>query len=179
MISRFTRDSWRCRLSIGISSRASIGPLCLVFTSATPQRGSPAGVLRRHGAAGPPGLPHGRGVRRAGPVQPQPAALAGNSPHSSHWLETPPCRSSGGGWKTQFIPTWQKAVLQVFQPGVHRDDAQLSSRSERALRMVLRSELQLRIVVRCRCRPHVGHAAAGQDNLLGPGLLIYLPQRLA
>ena len=54
-----------------------------------------------------------------------------------------------------------------------------SSRLERALRTVLRSELQLRIGVRCRRRPHGGRAAAGQGNPLGPGLPIYLPQRLA
>ena len=44
--------------------------------------------------------------RRLGPV-----ALAGNSPHSSRWLETPPCRSSGGGWKTRFISPWQDGIL--------------------------------------------------------------------
>ena len=49
--------------------------------------------------------------------------LAGNSPHSSHRLETPPCRSSGSGWKTRFISPWQDGILLPFQPGVPRDDA--------------------------------------------------------
>ena len=51
-------------LSSRLSSLASSGPLYLVFTGATPRRGYPGGVLRQHGTAGPPGLPHGRGVRR-------------------------------------------------------------------------------------------------------------------
>ena len=38
------RDRYRCRLSSGISSLASSGPLYLVFTGATQQRGSPAVV---------------------------------------------------------------------------------------------------------------------------------------
>ena len=42
MISRLRRDRFRWRLSSGISSRVCSGPLYLVFTSATPQRGSPA-----------------------------------------------------------------------------------------------------------------------------------------
>ena len=36
------RDRFRCRLSSRLSSRVSSGPLYLVFTGATPQRGSPA-----------------------------------------------------------------------------------------------------------------------------------------
>ena len=75
MISRLRRDRYRCRLSSGISSLASSGPLYPVFTGATPQRGYPAGVLRQHGAAGPSALPHDRGVRRDG---------SGRRP----WLET-------------------------------------------------------------------------------------------
>ena len=55
-ISRLRRDICRCRLSSGISSRVSSGPLYLVFTGATPRRGYPGGVLRQHGTAGPPGL---------------------------------------------------------------------------------------------------------------------------
>ena len=42
MISRPRRDRHRCRLSSGISSLASSGPLYIIFTGATPQRGSPA-----------------------------------------------------------------------------------------------------------------------------------------
>ena len=58
-----------------------------VPTGATPQRGYPAGVLRQHGTAGPPGLPHDRGVRRDGSGRHgwKPAlftAPAGNSPLS-------------------------------------------------------------------------------------------------
>ena len=52
------------RLSSRLSCLAPSGPLYLVFTGATPRRGYPGGVLRQHGTAGPPGLPHGRGVRR-------------------------------------------------------------------------------------------------------------------
>ena len=63
-ISRLRRDRFRCRLSSGISSRVSSGPLYLVFTGATPRRGYPGRVLRQNGTAGPPGLPHDRGVRR-------------------------------------------------------------------------------------------------------------------
>ena len=62
-------------LSSRLSSLASSGPLYLVFTGATPRRGYPGGVLRQHGTAGPPGLPHDRGVRRDG---------SGRRP----WLET-------------------------------------------------------------------------------------------
>ena len=64
------------------------GPLYLVFTGTTRQRGSPAGVLLHHGAAGPPGLPHDRGVRRDGPGQP--AVLAGNSPVYGPGWKSPP-----------------------------------------------------------------------------------------
>ena len=78
MISRPRRDSCRCRLSSRLSSRASSGPLYLVFTGATPQRGHPAGVLLQHGAAVPSG-------------QPEPAVLAGNSP------------VSGPGWKSPHL----------------------------------------------------------------------------
>ena len=46
MISRPRRARYRCRLSSGISSLASSGPLYIVFTGATPQRGSPAAVPR-------------------------------------------------------------------------------------------------------------------------------------
>ena len=42
MISRPRRDRFRCRLSSRLSSMACSGPLYLVFTGATPQRGSPA-----------------------------------------------------------------------------------------------------------------------------------------
>ena len=38
-------------------------------------------------------------------------AVAGNSPHSSRRLGIPPCRSSGGGWKTRFISPWQDGIL--------------------------------------------------------------------
>ena len=65
-------------LSSRLSSLASSGPLYLVFTGATPRRGYPGGVLRQHGTAGPPGLPHGRGVRRP-------------------WLETAPVSSHPPG----------------------------------------------------------------------------------
>ena len=92
-ISRLRRDICRCRLSSGISSRVSSGPLYIVFTGATPRRGYPAGVLRQHGAAGPPDLPHGHGVWSASPSQPQPEVLAGNRAVSSHRLEIPPCCS--------------------------------------------------------------------------------------
>ena len=43
IISRLRRDSYRWRLSSRLSSLASSGPLYLVFTGATPQRGPPAG----------------------------------------------------------------------------------------------------------------------------------------
>ena len=95
------------RLNSRLSSRVSGDPLYLVFTDTTRQRGSPAGVLLHHGAAGPPGLPHDRGVRRDG---------SGRWP----WLETAlftapagnsPIRSSGGGWKTRFISTRQDGIL--------------------------------------------------------------------
>ena len=118
MISRFIRESCRCRLSRRLSSRASSGPLYLVFTDATPQRRPPAGVLRRHGAAGPPGLPHGRGVRRSGPGQPQPAVLAGNSPHSSRWLETPPFVAEGVAGKPGLFLPGRTVYFCPFQPGV-------------------------------------------------------------
>ena len=90
-ISRPRRDSCRCRLSSRLSPRASSGPLHPVFTGATPQRGSPAGVLRRPGAAGPPGLPHGRGVRRSWLETALFPAPAGNPPirSSAGWLENP------------------------------------------------------------------------------------------
>ena len=65
------------RLSSRLSSLASSGPLYLVFTGATPRRGYPGGVLRQHGAAGPPGLPHGRGVRRPWLENPVYFSLAG------------------------------------------------------------------------------------------------------
>ena len=42
MISRPRRDNYRCRLSSGISSRVSSVLLCLVFTGAVPQPGSPS-----------------------------------------------------------------------------------------------------------------------------------------
>ena len=41
MISRFRRDSCLCKFSRRLSSWASSGPLYLVFTGATGQRGSP------------------------------------------------------------------------------------------------------------------------------------------
>ena len=103
------------------------GPLYLVFTGTTRQRGSPAGVLLHHGAAGPPGLPHDRGVRRDGPGQP--AVLAGNSPVYGRWLECPPFVAERVAGKPVFILSGRKLYFCPFQPGVHRDDAQLSSRS--------------------------------------------------
>ena len=81
-ISRLRRDICRCRLSSGISSRVSSGPLYLVFAGATPRHGYPGGVLRQHGTAGPPGLPHGRGVRRPWLETALFTAPAGNSPMS-------------------------------------------------------------------------------------------------
>ena len=63
------------RLNSRLSSRVSGDPLYLAVTGATPQRGYPAGVLRRHGPAGALDLPHDRGVRRDG---------SGRRP----WLET-------------------------------------------------------------------------------------------
>ena len=106
MISRLRRDRFRCRLSSGISSLASSGPLYPVFTGATPQRGYPAGVLRQHGTAGPPGLPHDRGVRRDGSGR-----HGWKQPCLRPRLGIPPCRSSGGGWKTRFISPWQDGIL--------------------------------------------------------------------
>ena len=82
MISRPRRESCRCRLSSRLSSRASSGPLYLVFTGATPRRGYPGGVLRQHGTAGPLGLPHGRGVRWPWLETALFTAPAGNSPLS-------------------------------------------------------------------------------------------------
>ena len=54
MISRLSWDRFRWKFSSRLSSLAPSGPLYLVFTGATPQRGSPAGVLRQHGVAGLP-----------------------------------------------------------------------------------------------------------------------------
>ena len=82
IISRLRRDSFRCRLSSRRSSLASSGPLYPVFTGATPRHGYPGGVLRQHGTAGPPGLPHGRGVRRPWLETALFTAPAGNSPLS-------------------------------------------------------------------------------------------------
>ena len=81
-ISRPRRESCRCRLSSRRSSLAPSGPLYLVFTDTRRQRGSPAGVLRQHGTAGPPGLLHGRGVRRPWLETALFTAPAGNSPLS-------------------------------------------------------------------------------------------------
>ena len=38
-------------------------------------------------------------------------AVAGNSPVYGPGWEFPPCRSSGGGWKTRFISPWQDGIL--------------------------------------------------------------------
>ena len=65
-----------------LSCLAPSGPLYLVFTGTTPRRGHPGGVLRQHGTAGPPGLPHGRGVRRPWLETALFPARAGNSPLS-------------------------------------------------------------------------------------------------
>ena len=83
---RFRRNRFLRRLSSRISSRASSGPLYLVFTGGTPKRGHPAGVLRQHG----PGW---------------------KQPCLRPRLEIPPCRSSAGGWKTRFISTRQDGIL--------------------------------------------------------------------
>ena len=81
MISRLSWDRFRWKFSSRLSSLAPIGPLYLVFTGATPQRGYPAGVLRQHGAAAPPCLPHGRGVRRSWLETALFTAPAGNPHH--------------------------------------------------------------------------------------------------
>ena len=64
--------------------------------------------------------PRGRIAVPETPAQGQthPSGMAGNSPVSSHRLEIPPPRSWAGGWKTHLQNPWQKAILQVFQPGV-------------------------------------------------------------
>ena len=109
----------RWRLSSRLSSRSSSGPLYLVFTDATP----PVGVLRRHGAAGPPGLPRGRGVRRAGPGQPQPAGMAGNSPVYGPGWKFPPFVAEGVAGKPGLFLPGRTVYFCPFQPGVQRDDA--------------------------------------------------------
>ena len=100
-------------------SRASSGPLYLVFTDATP----PVGVLRRHGAAGPPGLPHGRGVRRAGPGQPHPAGMAGNSPVYGPGWKSPLVVADGVAGKPGLFLPGRTVYFCPFQPGVKWDDA--------------------------------------------------------
>ena len=123
MISRLRPDRFRCRLSSRLSSRASSGPLYPVFTGATPQRGYPAGVLRQHGAAGPPALPHGRGVRRDGPGQPQSAGMAGNSPVYGPGWEFPLVVAQGVAGKPGLFLPGRTVYFCPFQPGVQQDDA--------------------------------------------------------
>ena len=71
------------------------------YASFQPLGGLTSGVPRHHRAAVPPALPHDRQVRNASP----------GSPSRPAWLEIPPCRSSGGGWKTRFISSWQDGIL--------------------------------------------------------------------
>ena len=114
MISRLRRDKFRWRLSRRLSSLAPNGPLYVVFTGRTPQPGHPAGVLRQHDAAA---------------WSRTPAAVAGNSPVYGRWLECPPFVAERVAGKPVFILSGRKLYFCPFQPGVHRDDAQLSSRS--------------------------------------------------
>ena len=103
------------RLNSRLSSRVSGDPLYLVFTGTTRQRGSPAGVLLHHGAAGPPGLPHGRGVRRDGPGQP--AVLAGNSPVYGPGWKYPPLVAEGLAGKPGLFLPGRTVYFCPFQPG--------------------------------------------------------------
>ena len=123
MISRPRRDRFRCRVSSHLSSRAFSGPLYLVVTGATPRRGSPAGVLRCHGAAGPPDLPHGHGVWSASPGQPHPAALAGNSPVYGPGWEFPLVVAQGVAGKPGLFLPGRTVYFCPFQPGVQQNDA--------------------------------------------------------
>ena len=92
-------------------------------TGATPQHGSPAGVLRCHGAAGPPGLPHGHGVWSASPGQPQPEVLAGNSPVYGPGWEFPLVVAQGVAGKPGLFLPGRTVYFCPFQPGVQQDDA--------------------------------------------------------
>ena len=113
----------RWRLNSRLSSQTSSDPLYLVFTDTTRQRGSPAGVLLHHGAAGPPGLPHDRGVRRDGPGHPHPAALAGNSPVYGPGWEFPLVVAQGVAGKPGLFLPGRTVYFCPFQPGVQQDDA--------------------------------------------------------
>ena len=98
MISRPRWNSFRCRLSSRLSSRAAVH-----FTPFSPARRPPAGVLLQHGTAGPPGLPHGRGVRRDGPGPP--VVLAGNSPvYGPGWKSLPFATQVVAGKPGLFLP---------------------------------------------------------------------------
>ena len=113
----------RWRLNSRLSSQTSSGPLYLVFTDTTRQRGYPAGVLRQHGAAGPPAQPHGRGVRRDGPGHPQSAGMAGNSPVYGPGWEFPLVVAQGVAGKPGLFLPGRTVYFCPFQPGVQQDDA--------------------------------------------------------
>ena len=113
----------RWRLSSGISSMVSSGPLYPRFHRRDAQRGSLADVLRQHSAAGPPGLPHGRGVWRDGPCQPQPAVVAGNSPVYGPGWEFPLVVAQGVAGKPGLFLPGRTVYFCPFQPGVQQDDA--------------------------------------------------------
>ena len=107
MISRPRRDRFRCRVSSRLSSQTSSGPLYFVVTGATPQQ-VPQPVYFAAMAL----LDHricrmvaesGETARAGGPGWKQPCLRPR--------LGIPPCRSSGGGWKTRFIAPWQDGIL--------------------------------------------------------------------
>ena len=80
------------------------------YASFQPLGGLTSGVPRHHGAAVPPALPHDRQVRNASPGSPiWPGGW--KQPCLRPRLGIPPCRSSGGGWKTRFISPWQNGIL--------------------------------------------------------------------
>ena len=83
----------------------------LAHTSHSSHRAaSPPNEPCHYSAAVPPALPHDRQVRNASPGSPiWPGGW--KQPCLRPRLGIPPCRSSGGGWKTRFISPWQDGIL--------------------------------------------------------------------
>ena len=69
------------------------------------------GVLHHHGSAAPSALPHDSRIRNVDPGQTHLADGGWKQPCLRPRLGIPPCRSSGGGWKTRFISPWQDGIL--------------------------------------------------------------------
>ena len=101
----------RWRLSSRLSSRSSRGPLYAVVTGATPSARFPCQCTSppwRCWTAWPAAWL--RGPERW--PMPAPAGRHGwKQPCLRPRLGIPPCRSSGGGWKTRFISPWQDGIL--------------------------------------------------------------------